>query len=471
VLAIPAGMLLCFAAVVALPYVFYALFALLPLSMEMELPGGFGTDFPSELLMVFLMFCAVFYFAANPKKLERDFFDNGLTKMVILHLIWIGIVSVFSLMFSISIKFFLAKCWYIIVFFVMTGMFIRNTDDFKNVIWFLALPLLFVTLWTLGRHAGTGFDFENVNKSMKPFFRNHVNYGVMLAFWIPFLWVGYNKYKAGTMARMILQGILLVALVGIFFSYTRAAWVSVAILPFGYIMFKSKLTRPAVTVAVLVAGMALSFVLTGDNYKKFEPNYERTVYHKNLEDHLTATLAGEDLSVMERVYRWVAGIRMANEYKLTGFGPGTFTRFYRGYTVSSFETYVSTNEDESTIHNYFLLVLVEQGWIGFFIFMILCIYAFIRGEVVYHETRDPHEKRFVMAALLILLMIMANLVQADLLETDEIGSIFFLCLAVIAARDIVNKQNNDHENEDDKHLDNRNIHLSIDGKRDGSREE
>ena len=69
----------------------------------------------------------------------------------------------------------------------------------------------------------------------------------------------------------------------------------------------------------------------------------------------------EDISTMERVYRWVAGVEMVKDKPIFGFGPGTFYSAYKAYTLSSFQTYVSDNVDHSTVHNYFLLTFIEQG--------------------------------------------------------------------------------------------------------------
>ncbi len=441
ILILPFFATLLLATLVDFKLIFISLFLLLPISMEMSLPGGIGTDFPSELLMVFLMFSGFCYFGANVKKIDRDFFNHTLTKLVLAHLFWIGLVAILSQIFVISVKYFLAKTWYVTVFVFLGGLFIKTIDDFKKVFWCLLIPMMVAILVILAKHSAYGFSFETINKTTYPFFRNHVNYGVMMVLLVPFAFLVRKWYKFGSIARFIINVGIFLLFVGITFAYTRAAYISLILMPIGYFLFRYKWTKTAITGGVLTLSIALTYLIIGNNYLNFAPDYDKTIYHSNFEDHLEATLALKDLSTMERFYRWVAGINMSTEHVLTGFGPGTFTHFYRSYTSSLFQTYVSDNEDESTVHNYFLLVLIEQGWAGFLIFMTLCIMIFIKGEQIYHETRDPQQQQLIMACLICLLVIMANNFMADLIETDEIGSFFFICMAIIINQDLYNKRN------------------------------
>ena len=55
------------------------------------------------------------------------------------------------------------------------------------------------------------------------------------------------------------------------------------------------------------------------------------ITHDDFDDLLSATTKGQDVSTMERVYRWVAGGHMVAEKPWLGFGPSTFTEFYKSY--------------------------------------------------------------------------------------------------------------------------------------------
>jgi len=123
-----------------------------------------------------------------------------------------------------------------------------------------------------------------------------------------------------------------------------------------------------------------------------------------------------------------------------GFGPGNFPRFYKSYTVTNFVTYVSDNPENSGIHNYYFMVLVEQGLFGFLIFIALCFYVLAKGEQIYHQTRDPARKRIVMTAILATVIIDALLLMNDMIETDKVGTFFFICMAILVNADLENKR-------------------------------
>jgi O-antigen ligase len=166
---------------------------------------------------------------------------------------------------------------------------------------------------------------------------------------------------------------------------------------------------------------------------EYAPNYERTVFNgKNFEKHLEATYKMQDVSGMERVYRWVAAARMIGDKPLVGSGAATFYPEYKRYTVKSFRTYVSDNPEKSTTHNYVLLQLAEQGIPGFVLFLTLIATALLMGESLYHRSRQqPDVRRVVLAALLSLVVIAFHLTLNELVEVDKIGPVFFICLALL----------------------------------------
>jgi O-antigen ligase len=139
---------------------------------------------------------------------------------------------------------------------------------------------------------------------------------------------------------------------------------------------------------------------------------------------------------MERVYRWVAAARMAKARPWMGVGSGNFYNFYKSYTVLGFETYISDNEEHSTVHNYYLLMLAEQGWIGLGIFLLLTLAVFVYGEYIYYKMQSPENKRAVMILLLVMFSIIINLLLSDMLESDKVGPFFFMVIALLALFDV-----------------------------------
>jgi O-antigen ligase len=166
------------------------------------------------------------------------------------------------------------------------------------------------------------------------------------------------------------------------------------------------------------------------------------VAHYKFDNLVAATYKMEDISTMERLYRWVAGFQMFQERPITGFGPSNFYSNYKDYSVSSFQTYVSDNPEKSGIHNNYLMVLVEQGIPGLLIMLLLAFVPLLIGEKTYHLLKNTGAKHLLMAAILSFLAIDIFIIINDLLEADKIGPFFFLNAAIITYFGIEVKKHN-----------------------------
>ncbi|MFX5522135.1 hypothetical protein ABTD78_22970, partial [Acinetobacter baumannii] len=63
-----------------------------------------------------------------------------------------------------------------------------------------------------------------------------------------------------------------------------------------------------ITIAVLSATLlfSVSWLFYNNNYLRFAPEYNTTIFHTNFSQHLEATVTLKDVSNAERFYRWVA---------------------------------------------------------------------------------------------------------------------------------------------------------------------
>ena len=124
-------------------------------------------------------------------------------------------------------------------------------------------------------------------------------------------------------------------------------------------------------------------------------------------------------------------LKMVNKEKLKGYGPNTFTINYKEYTVAAFKTWVSKNEEKSSVHNYFLLITIEQGIPGLLLLIILLFCMFAIAVKGYHVLNDPFERSLSMLCAVVLSMVVTLNLLSDLIETDKIGSIYFLLLGLL----------------------------------------
>ena len=434
VFALPVA-LLGIVAVVMIPKLFPALyFILLPFSLEVAITPSLGTDLPTEPLLLLNFGLAIVYMIAYPDKIKKSIFTHPISILLLAHVGWIFISAVTGTYPLIGVKFWAAKLWYIGALFLLPMLWF-SVKEIISLIRYSIYALIPLAVWILFRHSQSGFGFEEANIVMNPFFRNHVVYAVYLLLIIPFAYLEWIDRKRKGKKSWIWLAIIAFLAIALYFNYTRIAHIGLVLLPAAYLILRFQLTRICL-LGFIALVIGLSVWLTIDNkYMEIAPDYSTTVAHKNFEDLLSATLKGKDVSSMERVYRWVAAGFMIQDRPLSGFGPGSFYENYQTFTVYAFRTYVSDNPERSGIHNYFLMILVEQGVVGLLLFLALWIFALLRAEKLYHELEYPYEK--TVAFVIYLTMISIGLVHLlnDLIETDKIGTFFFIGLALLVLLD------------------------------------
>jgi O-antigen ligase len=237
-------------------------------------------------------------------------------------------------------------------------------------------------------------------------------------------------------AKWILYLILSVSLVAIYMSYARGAWLALIAGFVAYWLLRKKLLVFSVLFLLCIVVSGVFWLKSEDRFVKLSNDYKSTIFHSDFREHLIATYQLKDLSNAERLYRWVAGVRMIKENWETGFGPSTFYPQYKSYTLPAFKTYVSNNQERSTVHNYFLLLLIEQGVTGCLLMLALMIALFWYSQKIYSRTNDKFWKVVIAATASILTMQCVINFLSDMVETDKVGSIFYLCVTAIIIADI-----------------------------------
>ncbi|MCB0656324.1 MAG: O-antigen ligase family protein [Saprospiraceae bacterium] len=431
---LPGMILAATLALVRYDFYYYLLFALIPFSVEVIFPNGLGTDLPTEPVMILLSGIFVLVILQDPRVLKQPFFRHPITWLIGCHLFWIVLTSVTSQHEITSLKYMLAKSWYILAFYAFTGL-LFSVSSWKKTIRWLGLALLAAVAWVMIRHAAAGFAFNRINNVVVPFFRNHVNYGSLVCLSIPLVaglaWLTPRGWKR---TFWILGTLFLVT--AMYLSYTRATYVALMVGIGGGLVLYLKQVKSVLIIGCIVAVAAIGWLLDQNHYLEYAPDYDKTVTYYEFESLLDATAKGQDISTMERVYRWVAGMHMIKERPVFGFGPGNFYNFYKSYTVSSFRTYVSDNPEKSGIHSYYLMTAVEQGIPGALIFLFICFYFLVLSERTFHRLQERETRTIVLVNAVMIIHILTILILNDMVETDKVGPFFFFGLAVLAAVDV-----------------------------------
>ncbi|RFP63497.1 O-antigen ligase domain-containing protein [Hymenobacter lapidiphilus] len=356
---------------------------------------------------------------------------HPLLLLLLLTLLWAFVSAFFSVDSTKSVKYLLAKGWYLTPFVLGTLLLLRRPAHIWRVAGLYTAGAIVTVLVILAKHGSRGFAFDETQWAVHDFYRNHVTYATVLALLLPFAL--YGARRAGGAARLAWRVALGLMLVGLVLSYTRASVLSLPVAGLFYVVMRLRQTRLLLVGALVAALAGAGYFMSQNNYMLYAPDFEKTVFNgENFGKHLEATYKLEDVSGMERVYRWVAAARMAADKPLVGSGPNTFYPEYKRYTVRSFRTYVSDNPEKSTTHNYFLLLLAEQGFPGMLLFITLVGAALITIETLYHRTTPGSEYRAVLLACgLSFVIIVFHLLLNELVEVDKIGSFFFINLAML----------------------------------------
>lgn len=409
---------------------FYLFFLIIPFSIEVFLPNGLGTDLPSEPIMWLLTGLGLVLFLGKKwtaQGLQR--YNTPVTWLLLLHLSWIVFTVITASDVQRSAKFLLAKLWYVIPFYFLSIHFFRGRNDILRALKYCFFMLSIAMAYVLINHASQGFSFKSSNDVVQPIFRNHVNYASMVVLFLPYVVLFRSlsqKYK------WWYNLILLFFVVCIYFSFTRAAILSILIGVGAYIIIRRLWVERVLIIAVISSIIGLVYLSVDNNYLKFAPDFEKTITHNKFDNLIEATYKMEDISTMERLYRWVAGFEMVKDRPLNGFGPNNFYLNYSKYTISSFQTYVSDNPDQSGIHNYYLMTTVDQGIPGLLVLLALCFVTLIVGQRVYHRLSNEVDKIILMSTLCSFIIILSLNLINDMIETDKVGPFFFLSMAIVS---------------------------------------
>lgn len=418
---------------------FYLLIASLPISIDVYF-GSLSLSTPSEILMLALT-AVLLLLIINKRLILKDYLNNAISILLLLQLL----LFVFNVFVSISpvlsLKYFLAKIWFYSALIIIPITILKSEESFKKAFWYFFIPLMLTVLYTIFNHALTGFGFEDVNSSARPFYVNHVIYACTLGLSLPFVVGAIGWYKKNKFIRLILIGAVIILLFAIITSYTRTTWLSIFAALAAIVVFNTKYLKLSIVASLIGVSIFCYYLVDNNTYMKYAPNYQKTIF--NQEDfgkHMEATVELSDISGMERVYRWVAAVNLIKHNFWFGTGNNTFYPTYKSYANPAFITYVSDNPEKSSTHNYFLLVFSDQGVFGFIIFSLIYLWSIIKTHSIYRRVTDNFIKTLMTCCFAVLVIFLVHLALGDMVEVDKNGGIFFIVLSIIIMYDVKTKK-------------------------------
>jgi putative inorganic carbon (hco3(-)) transporter len=439
---VPFALILLFIAIIRMDWalLFCAFSAPLSFNLEYLTDGKLGLFMPTEPLLAGLMILVVAREIHKPF-LPKELYRHPVFFASLFYLFWLFVTAVTSTHPVVSFKFLLVRLWFFIPVLYFGVFVFRNELNIKRFIWLFTVGMSIVVAYTLIHHYQYNFAEKEGHWVMWPFFKDHTGYGAMIAFIIPLLLSTYRSKTHSLLVQVTLFGLITLAFIGVYFSYTRAAWLSLIAALLVWIVMKLKIHFKYLAFIGILGGL---IVLT--QWDKINMELARNKSEHTTEDFGTrlqsTTNVTSDASNLERINRWTAAIEMFKARPWFGFGPGTYAFEYAPYQHSQNLTIISTNfGDLGNAHSEYLGPLAETGWIGALSFLLLVTVVFYTGITLYIRYPEGEMKTLIMGMILALVTYFVHGLLNNYLDTDKAAVPVWGILAAFVALDIQLKKN------------------------------
>ncbi len=435
---LPFAFITIFAALFSLDKLFLFVAFCTPLSLNLEeLSGGIGLYLPTEPILFLMMIIFLVKQILDNTKRDRKVINHPISIAIYFHFAWMFLTSLTSELPIVSFKYFLSQLWFVIPCYFFGIWFFKS--DKKNImrfIWAYLLPLTFVLLFTVIKHAGHGFSEETGHWIMSPFFKDHTSYGAIIALFIPIVvMLAFNK-EFSFETRSLLFVMLIIFSIALFYSYTRAAWLSVVAAGMVYLLFLFKIKFKYLVYVGSIAGIFIAINWTELNYMIRKNDAEHTT--ENFSERIESmSNVSSDASNLERLNRWNSAMKMFYEKPIVGWGPGTYAMLYAPFQAPEDLTIISTNFGTGgNAHSEYLGPLAEQGVLGLVSMILLLIAIFYTASRLYLNVENKQFRRIVMMLLLALVTYFTHGVLNNYMDTDKASVPIWTFIAIIVTIDV-----------------------------------
>jgi putative inorganic carbon (HCO3(-)) transporter len=415
-------------------------FAPLSLPLSEVMPGlSFDMFLPTEPILFGLLILFLLKII-HERNFDRDILTHPVSMAIYLNLLWILLTSLTSTMPVVSIKFLLARIWFVVCRYLLTAKIFKDGKKMEQYVWLYLIAFLVVIFYATYRHLGYGlWDKQAAHFVVSPFYNDHTSYGAAIAMYLPFAMLfafGKHYSKKIRNAAMVVLGFLFMAFI---LSYSRAAWVSMMAALAVWVIIKLKIRFQPIFITAIIE-IALVFSFQHQIVMQLERNSDDS--SSNLTEHFSSiSNISSDASNLERLNRWGCAIRMFKEKPVFGFGPGTYMFQYATFQLKKERTIISTNAgDRGNAHSEYLGPLSESGVLGLVTFLIIVITVLYTGIHAYTRLKNSRLRSIVLAAIIGLVTYYVHGFLNNFLDTDKLSVPFWGFTAMIVAADIYSRR-------------------------------
>lgn len=435
---LPAVLLVVLLAFFSLDKLILFVVFLTPLAVNLQdIEGGLGLSLPTEPIIFGIMILFIL------KQLHKNSLDirvlrHPITITILINLAWIFITCLTSELPIVSFKFLVSRLWFVIAFYFIGTQLFQNYANIKKFYWLYIIAFTAIIFYTLYNHYLMGFEEEPANYVMSPFYNDHTVYGAMLAMFFPALLFFTMNKRYSTSIKFAAFLIFVIFCVALVFSYTRAAWLSLAAAFVAYLLLLMRIKFSTI-MAAFVAVCVILLVNQTEIIMKLEKN--RQDASQDFDKHIESiSNISTDASNLERLNRWNAAFRMFNERPVFGWGPGTYSFVYAPFQHSQEKTIISTNMgDRGNAHSEYIGPLCESGVLGTLTFLAIIFATLFTGFRLYYTIKENEIKKIVLVTLLGFITYIVHGALNNFLDTDKASVPFWGFVAMLVAIDVYHR--------------------------------
>ena len=408
-----------------------------PFAINIALMPKMELSMPVEPMMI--LFTLMFFFRALASRgYDTRLLKHPVSLLMIASMVWMLITACTSKLPLVSLKYWLARLWFVVPFFFAAAQIFRNPKRIREFFWCYAIGLIAVVSIATAKTVGNFSDLQTLHRVMQPFYNDHTAYGCVIALFVPAAFYFIFSRNSKGWGRLLSLAIMSLLLVGLFFSYCRAAWISALGAIGVYVLIRMGMkVKWMVMLFGLVVGVF--FVYQSDVLYKLGKNHQDSSYDLAGQIKSISNIS-TDASNLERLNRWASALRMWKESPVIGCGPGTYQFLYASYQRSYQLSTISTNAGNlGNAHSEYIGPMTEQGVPGVALVIALFMTTFATGVRVYRTAGNRQVADMALAFTLSLLTYYIHGVFNNFLDTDKLSVPVWAFTAVIVALDVYNK--------------------------------
>jgi putative inorganic carbon (HCO3(-)) transporter len=419
---------------------FWAIVFLTPVSLNtITEQADVGLSFFNEPLIV-LMAGGLMLYALYKAQFNKALLTHSISWGIYLYLSWLLLTCFTSTMPLVSFKFFASRIWYIGVFYFFGFYIFSEKKNIPRFFWLYTIPLIITVISTLYNHQQEGFERDASFYVMGPFFKDHGVYAATMAFMVPavlMLAVKGRILQQRSLSRLLAFLFVTILITGILFSFTRAAWLSLAAATVMAIVFFLRVRMWMLLSVGAVAG--LGYLMLQDELSvALSRNKQSSGGGSNFNQQVQSIgNISNDNSNLERINRWHSAMSMWKEKPLFGYGPGTYIFKYAPHQNSKDLTPISTNfGDGGNAHSEYLNPLAETGFPGLLTVLLLVILFTATGMKLIYFARLKNVRILAWAIVLGLITYYAHGFLNNYSDSDKTLVLIWAFAGMLTALDV-----------------------------------